>query len=238
MKRFVVGVLPHYYTDNPRELHIWMRPDCTEAIMSNGGVPFMLPLIEDVEAIRQVMDMCDGFLFTGGQDVDPAIYGEETMPECGAISHERDNLEKIVLNEVLKTDKPVLAICRGCQVINALMGGTLYQDIPTQRPSELEHHQKKSKLLPIHDVDIVKDSPLYDVIGQERIAVNSFHHQGIKELAPCFTTMATATDGLVESYYLKDKPFFWAVQWHPEFSFSADENSKKIFGAFLKAFNK
>lgn len=237
MKRHVVGILPHYYTDNPRELHIWMRPDCTEAIMECGGVPFMLPLIDDVEAIRQVMDMCDGFLFTGGQDIDPAIYGEEKIPECGEISPERDRLERIVLNEVLKTDKPVLAICRGIQVINSLMGGTLYQDIPTQRPSDLEHHQHQAKTLPIHDVDIVKDSPLYDVIGAERIPVNSFHHQGIKDVAPGFTVMARATDGLVEGIYRPDKRFFWAVQWHPEFSYCADENSKKIFAAFLRAFD-
>ena len=141
----------------------------------------------------------------------------------------------MILEEIMRTDKPLLGICRGIQFINARLGGTLYQDIPTQHPSGTEHHQHAPYDVPVHDVDIMKNSPLYECLQTERISVNSYHHQAVKTVAPGLEVMAVSSDGLVEALYKPDHRFLWAVQWHPEFSYKKDVNSRKIFRASLKS---
>ena len=137
--------------------------------------------------------------------------------------------------KALKEDVPVLGICRGIQFINAALGGTLYQDIPLQHPSSVNHHQKAPYDIPAHEVAIVEGSPLYDCLSSTQLAVNSCHHQAIRELATGLEVMACSPDGLVEAVYLPGKRFLWAVQWHPEFSYKTDENSRKILRAFVEA---
>ena len=119
--------------------------------------------------------------------------------------------------------------------MNAALGGSLYQDLPTQKPSPLEHHQKPPYDKPIHEVVIERKSPLYELLKMERLQVNSYHHQGVKEVSEKLKVMARSTDGLVESVYMPKKKFVWATQWHPEFSYKVDENSRKIFEYFIKS---
>ena len=222
----IIGVVPLYdeFKDS-----LWMVPGYMDGITQAGGLPVMLPLTKDQKDIARFADEFDGFLFTGGHDVTPAVYGEERLPVCGACCKERDEMERELFDRVTGLDKPLLGICRGIQLINALLGGTLYQDLPTQHPSLLEHHMKPPYDRPAHHVHILPDTPLAALLGAETIAVNSYHHQAVRDTAPSLRVMAKADDGIVEGVYLPGRKMVWAIQWHPEFSFTSDENSRRIF---------
>ncbi|MDO5540432.1 MAG: gamma-glutamyl-gamma-aminobutyrate hydrolase family protein [Eubacteriales bacterium] len=230
MKRPLIGLIPLY--DEEKE-SLWMLPGYMDGIIEAGGIPIMLPLTKDDQMLSQLVGQCDGFLFTGGHDVSPDLYNEVPVKECGACCKERDIMEKKLFGMALKADKPVLGICRGIQFINAVLGGSLYQDLPTQHPSELEHHQTPPYDISIHKVKIVENTPLHELLNIRELDVNSYHHQAIKKLSTHLTAMAYSTDDLVEAVYMKDKKFVWAVQWHPEFSHKSDQNSKRIFKKFV-----
>ena len=138
----------------------------------------------------------------------------------------------------LETGKPMLGICRGIQLFNVMLGGSLYQDIPTECPSDVEHHETPPYDKVAHPVTVEQGTPLYQAVGVTQMGVNSYHHQGIKELGKGLRVAAKAPDGMVEAVYLPDHPFALAVQWHPEFSRLSDENSRRIFEAFVKAARK
>ena len=227
----VIGVVP--LMDYQRQSY-WMLPGYFGGIMKAGGFPVMLPLTSDIQQIEQALEICSGFLFTGGQDVSPSLYHEEKTVRCGECSSERDAMEHMLLKNAMQLDKPILGICRGIQFINAALGGTLWQDIPAQLASDVNHCQKPPYDKPVHDVMIQKDSPLFELLQKEWLSVNSYHHQGIRDLAPLLKCMAQATDGLAEAVYAPNQHFLWAVQWHPEFSYKTDENSLRIFQAFIR----
>ena len=229
----LVGVMPLW--DDEKD-SLWMLPGYLEGLQEAGATTVILPLTEDREDIEHLVDICDGILLTGGHDVDPSVYGEEALNGTVLCCKARDNMERLVLEEAMQKDKPILGICRGIQLINALLGGTLYQDLPTQHPSDIDHHQTPPYDVPVHDVFIKKDSPLYDCLGSDRISVNSYHHQAVKDVAPCLEVMAESEDGIVEALYKPFYRFLWAVQWHPEFSYKKDDNSRKIFKAFVRQF--
>ena len=144
-------------------------------------------------------------------------------------------METVVLNKAMSAGKPILGICRGIQFINAALGGTLYQDLPTQHPSEVNHHQDRPYDVPVHDVEITEDSPIHKCLNVSRLSVNSYHHQAVRETAPGLKEMAVSPDGIVEALYKPDYGFLWAVQWHPEFSYRTDESSRLIFKALIDA---
>lgn len=226
----VIGVIPLFdYNKNS----YWMLPGYFGGITEAGGLPVMLPLTNDSADIQQITFMCDGFLFTGGQDVDPKLYSARKTGACGECSPERDLMEELLLKRAMEADKPILGICRGIQFINAALGGTLWQDIPSQFSDTITHCQKPPYDVPIHEVNIRADSPLYDLLKADTIPVNSYHHQGVRALSPELLPMAEAPDGLIEAVYAPNKKFLWAVQWHPEFSYLKDGNSRLIFREFL-----
>ena len=227
----IIGVVP--LIDYSKSC-FWMLPGYMNGLKQAGAMPIMFPVIYNNADAEMLADMCDGFLFTGGQDVDPAVYGAEKTELCGECCPERDTMEKLLLDIAMKRDIPVLGICRGIQFINACLGGTLWQDIPTQFSDKLTHCQKPPYNKPVHDVMIDRNSPLYELLKKECIAVNSYHHQGVRELSPELKSMASAPDGLVEAVYAPDYKFLWAVQWHPEFSYESDKNSLLIFNAFVE----
>lgn len=217
---------------------LWMLPGYLDGIHQAGGCAIIFPLTQEENELKRIAELCDGFLFTGGHDVDPRLYHEEPMKGFVDICRLRDEMEMIVLQEALDDDKPVFGICRGIQFINAVLGGTLYQDLPLQHSSDVEHHQKPPYDVPVHKVTVAEDSPLYRLLGKKQLAVNSYHHQAIKELAPSLKPMAVSSDGLTEAVYMPGKHFVWAVQWHPEFSHRTDEDSRKIFDVFIHAAKK
>lgn len=224
----IIGVLPLWDDDRNS---MWMLPGYFDGISEAGGIPVMLPLKADECETEQLCRLADGFLFTGGHDVDSRMYNEE-IRDGTVICAERDELEKRVFSAALRNGKPVLGICRGIQIINVLLGGTLYQDIPTQFKSDTEHHMSAPYDREIHRVNIVRNSPLGELLKKDSIGVNSYHHQAVRDVAPELSVMAYSEDGLAEAVYMKNQKFVWAFQWHPEFSFRNDENSRMIFRKF------
>lgn len=228
----IVGVMPLW--DDEKD-SMWMLPGYMEGIRQAGGIPIMFPFLTNEQDLQQLIRMCDGFLFTGGHDVSPDVYHEKPMEGIIDCCEKRDRMETIILKEAISADKPVLGICRGIQFINAVLGGTLYQDLPTQHSSKVEHHQKPPYDEPIHKVTIAAGSPLHKCLETDELSVNSCHHQAIKTVSPELMVMATSPDGIVEAVYRPDSRFLWAVQWHPEFSYRTDANSMRIFKAFVTA---
>ncbi len=228
----IIGVLPLWDDSNNS---IWMLPGYMDGISAAGGLPLMLPFTEDEAEISQLAGLCDGFLFTGGHDVLPELYGEEPLEKLISCCRKRDVMETLLLKQVMEADKPVLGICRGIQLINAALGGSLWQDLPTQHPSDIDHYPHAPHGVPVHEVDVLPGSPLGDLIGAGKLAVNSSHHQAVKELAEGLEAMAISPDGLIEALYKPDQRFLWAVQWHPERLYQTDPCNGKIFRAFLEA---
>ncbi len=226
----MIGVVPLF--DEDRDSY-WMVPGYMKGIEEAGGIPVMLPLTTDEEDIRTFAETFDGFLFTGGQDVNPAVYGEKAESVCGKPCDERDQMEKLLFAEILGLDKPVFGICRGIQLFNTLLGGTLYQDLPSQRHSDINHKQKPPYDQPVHLVTIEKEGPLYSIFHAETLPVNSYHHQAIKILSDQLVCAAKAEDGLIEAVYMPGKRWVIAVQWHPEFIFHRDPAHFKLFQEFV-----
>lgn len=230
MKKPLIGLIP--LVDEGRE-SFWMLPGYMAGIARAGGLAVMLPLTgEDVD-IENLVERFDGFLFTGGHDVDPALYGQEKEDCCGDLCPTRDAMEQKLLKAALAADKPVLGICRGLQLMNAVLGGTLWQDIPTQFPSETNHRMAAPYGRAEHTVQVNPELPFGNL--PLTLGVNSCHHQGIRELAPELKVWAKAPDGLVEAVYLPGKRYARAVQWHPEFFRVEDELSRTIFSGFVEA---
>lgn len=232
MKKPIIGVTLLW--DEEKNSY-WMLPGYLEGLEEAGAIPIILPLAADGADIAQLADLCDGFLFTGGQDVAPQLYGEAMKPTCGELCPARDTLEQELLNRALEQDKPILGICRGLQILNVTLGGTLYQDLPTEHPSEIEHSMKPPYDQAAHTVRILPDTPLAALLQKQELGVNSCHHQAIRSLAPSLVEMARSTDDLIEAVYLPGKTFVWGVQWHPELSFRTDEDSRKMFMALVIA---
>lgn len=226
----IIGVMP--LVDDEKE-SLWMVPGYLKGIEQAGGIPFIFPLTSCREDIEVLMDKVDGILLTGGHDVSPSLYHQNVLFPVET-SKDRDKMESIVLELALKTDKSVLGICRGIQFLNAYLGGTLYQDLPHQYVTCIDHHQTPPYDVPQHRVDVLKDTPLYELLKSDTLSVNSYHHQAINELSKELKPMAISSDGLMEAVYLPNQTFVWAVQWHPEFNYKVEESSRLIFNEFIK----
>ena len=207
-KRPLIGLVPLM---DYQKASYWMLPGYMEGIQQAGGVPVMLPLTDDAQALARLADTCDGFLLTGGQDVAPSVYGAAQTSLCGETCPPRDAMEQKLLALARAQDKPVLGICRGIQFLNAALGGTLWQDLPVEYPSEVNHHQTGAYEAPIHTVRLLPGTPLADLLGKDTLPVNSYHHQAIHTLAPGLAAMAAAPDGIIEAVYEPGKRFVWAV---------------------------
>jgi putative glutamine amidotransferase len=180
-----------------------------------GLTPVLLTPAHSRDSIAALMSDCDGLVLSGGGDMDPVLWGEAPVPELDDVSPERDAMEYAALDEALARDLPVLGICRGCQVVNVYFGGTLYQDLGTQRPDGVQHRQSGGWDQTQHDVEVVPGSKLASVLGAGAVRVNSFHHQAVRDVAPGLVATATV-DGLVEALESPEHAWLLAVQWHPE----------------------
>ncbi len=227
-----IGLIPLY---DDEKASYWMLPGYMKVLEACGALPVMLPLTEDQEELEECFRLCDGILLTGGHDVDPALYGETVKETCGVSCKSRDRMETYLFWRALQEDKPVLGICRGVQLMNVLLGGTLYQDLPSEHPSKTEHHMTPPYDRPVHKVTVREETLLSKIIGAGEHGVNSYHHQAVKDLAPEAIAMAYSEDGLVEAISVPGKNFVAGVQWHPEFAFEKDPECKAVVQAFVDA---
>ena len=200
-----------------------------------GALPMIMPLTADEDVLDRFLDLCDGLLLSGGADIDPVHYGEINEGLCGSISPLRDAVELKLCRMAVDRDMPVLGICRGHQVLNVALGGTMYQDLKVQQGTTFEHMVPNPVGGLVHEVAIVPGSPLAELQGAESMMVNSRHHQAIRDVAPGLVVQATAPDGVIEAVYLPEKRFVWGVQWHPESVWTISEENRKIAEAFLRA---
>ena len=224
----IIGVTPLW---DAERRSVWMLPDYLDGIKAAGGVPVVLPIEMSEADADRIVETCDGFLFTGGQDVAPELYGTKDATRTVVPCPERDKLETLLLSKALQADKPILGICRGLQFINAFLGGTLWQDLPSQHPSDIIHRQGKPYGVPTHKVSLSGD--LQMLLGKDILEVNTLHHQAIKDLGKDLVPMAESPDGLIEAVKKVDKHFVCAVQWHPEYMFKTDADSLKVFSWFV-----
>jgi len=215
--------------------NITVNQDYLNAIMRAGAVPVLLPMTEDDKAQTALLARLDGLLLSGGADVAPALYGEETLPCCGEILPIRDSFEIGIFQKALKASLPVLGICRGIQIINVALGGTLYQDIETQLKGAIKHPCYDTPRDKVHEVTVTEDSLLYRASGLTRFGVNSRHHQGIKQLGKGLVATAYSADGLIEAVDYPQARYVTAVQWHPESLSDRYPEAQTIFDAFVEA---
>jgi putative glutamine amidotransferase len=207
----------------------------TQSISAAGGLPVLIPLDLSQDDQDALLTRLDGVLFTGGYDVDPQLYGCQVHPKVEGVDSRRDQVEMHLLYALLKMRKPFFGICRGLQLINVALGGSLYADLPEQFPGA-ERHENHD--LPrnhmAHSVNLAPDSSLVQVLNTRQPQVNSLHHQGVRRLAQDLHPAAHAPDGLLEAFELPGHPFGIAVQWHPE-ELQKYESQRRLFQAFVQA---
>lgn len=233
----IIGIVP---SQEPAENRLMVRSTYVDAIVECGGAPMVLPITSDKHVYETLFPLLDGFVLTGGQDVSPKRYHEQvTSDKLSETTPLREEVECLILSYAYKYDVPTLGICRGMQMMNVFFGGTLYQDLYDQFPlhdddepeQPIEHWQQDDWSHPSHFVRIIRDSKLGEMLDSDRLATNSMHHQGVKELSPMLKPAAYGPDGLVEAIEMPNRTFMMGVQWHPEYF--ARKNMKCIFSALI-----
>jgi putative glutamine amidotransferase len=216
-----------------------LRKTYTDAIVAAGGVPFIIPVVEDEEVLRAIYERVDGVLISGGGDIDPLNYGEEPLPGLGTTDPLRDQIELPLARWATEDGKPLLGICRGIQVINVALGGTLYQDIASQIKTNLVHdssYTRQDWTYMAHDLRLAPDSKLAQLFGTTSFPTNSLHHQSLKQVAPSLRPVGWAPDGVVEAVEGKNGHFVIGVQCHPEaLEGVADPRWRALFGRFVES---
>jgi len=204
------------------------------AITKNGGVPIIIPNLKALSDIDRYIDMIDGIVLTGGEDISPLLYGEEPIKEVKYISYTRDQIELELFDRAYESKLPILGICRGLQVVNVALGGTLYQDIHKQIPDALGHLSTYRLEGGYHSINILEGTRLYDIFEETTISVNSQHHQSIKALGKDLKISAKADDGVVEAIESTNDSFLLGVQFHPEAMIDEHKEFMGIFDYFIR----
>ncbi|MEJ6950707.1 gamma-glutamyl-gamma-aminobutyrate hydrolase family protein [Natronospora cellulosivora (SeqCode)] len=229
MRRAVIGISANYNSDiNAFTLSSYY----TKAILKAGGVPVILAVTLNNEIIKEYISMIDGLILSGGGDIDPLIYSEEPIKEMGSISPKRDYFEIELVKQADNAGLSILGICKGCQLINIAMGGSVYQDIYQQNITEIKHIQEAPSWYPTHHINIIEGTYLHKIIKKRRSHVNSIHHQSIKKLASNFKIAARADDGVIEAIEKNADKFVMGLQWHPETMLDSSD-SILIFKEFI-----
>ena len=202
-----------------------ITPFYAKAIEESGGIPIILPFCDDTETVNEYLNRLDGIVLSGGDNISPNLYGEKTDKKCGFIEHERDNFELMLCRNAVKTNKSILGICRGCQLLATAFGGSLYQYIEN-------HMQTTDRHIASHSVKILPNTPLFDYFKAKSIEVNSFHRQAVKSSGEMKISAVTESN-TVEAIFLPNQKFCIGVQWHPERMYSVSFHSKLLFDNFI-----
>lgn len=239
MKRPIIGCTTYRKTitqERPIDMY-GLMPSYVEAILAAGGTPLLIPLGLSDEDLQTVFERIDGVLLPGGGDIEPGVYNGQMHPTMWGIDPERDRTEFFMARSAARDGKPFLAICRGIQVFNVALGGTLWEDIPSLAPSEVVHQAPND--LPrthlAHAVDVQPGSRLARQLGKSHTWVNSLHHQAVRRLAADLVATACAPDGLIEGVEIPGHLFAVGVQWHPENLIHDDPGMLGLFKGLVAA---
>ncbi len=211
-----------------------LRSDYVRSVEKARGLPVILAPGVPGDAAEH-LNRLGGLVLSGGADLDPALYGESPHPKLGKVFRPRDDFELALCREALRRDLPVLAICRGHQVLNVATGGTLFQDIPSQLAGDVNHDPGRPRPERVHEVRVLKGTRLRRLLGKETVGVNSFHHQGIKDLGRGLVASAWSADDLIEAVEAPDKKFVVSVQWHPESFWDDPTGFQPLFQGLIEA---
>src|SRR5450432_2456406 len=239
--RPIIGITTQTLEPIPGELpRCWvMSQRYVDVLTSAGALPWVIPLTHDMATLRAVYEKLDGVFLPGGVDMDPDQYSESRLPVCGVTDSDRDRVEVALVQWAMADRKPVLAVCRGVQVLNVAAGGTLYQDLAEWCDAAIKHdywpNEVKQRQDLVHDVVIEEGTQLGAIVGAGTVTVNSMHHQGIKKLAPGLVVNAYAPDGLIEGVEGSDDGYLLGVQWHPEELVELDPAARRLFESFIEA---
>lgn len=220
--------------------HSWvMNERYVSALASLGAAPVLIPLLDDIDALRSMYDSMDGIFIPGGVDMDPGSYGCEMHALCGRTDLPRDRVELQFAKWAAAEGKPVFGVCRGMQVLNVAAGGTLHQDTTAQYPNAIKHdyfpNAGFARDYLAHDAAVVPGTRMYGIVGTDMIKINSMHHQGIEKLGAHLVISATAPDGLAEAIEGDGDSFLLGVQWHPEMLIEKDAGARALFRSFIEA---
>ncbi len=211
------------------------------AVEAPGATAVLLTPAHGTESIRRILGTCDALVLTGGEDVEPHRYGQAPIPEVTEVNPARDEMEIAAVHEAMRRGMPILAICRGIQVLNVALGGTLWQDVPSQLGGDVLHEQPAGIDERWHGGRVQPGSALEGIFGTDTLFINSFHHQAVRDLADPLVATVWAEDGLVEAVEGRDHPWLYGVQWHPErgeaHGPAGDERDpdRRLFWAFVHA---
>lgn len=236
MENPVIGITTRRLSAPDQSTLIGSVESYIQAVLKAGGSPVLIPLLLSGSRLADVVQCLDGVLFTGGGDIDPEFYRGEAHPSIAGVDKERDGMELTLVDHVMFRRLPFLGICRGLQVINVALGGTLYADINSQVPNTLLHaaHSDRMTESKSHSVRILPGTKLAGIVKAEKLEVNSYHHQAVDKPAASLAVSAVAPDGIIEGIEIKDHPYGVAVQWHPEV-LTKDPPSQLLFKSFIEA---
>lgn len=221
--------------------HSHVNLDNIHAISKAGGIPIILPNSAEKDTISQLGTQLDGLYLTGGEDIDPMIYGEAPILDLGEIQPKRDHFELQITKVMFEKQKPILGVCRGCQIINVALGGTLYQDIYSQKKDEqvIKHQQDAPLWYATHNIKIEWNSLLHRLVNVNELKVNSLHHQAVKQKASNLTVGGVSDDGIIEAIESTNANFILGLQWHPESLLAKNDTiSLHIYEGFIKSCKK
>lgn len=204
-----------------------------QSIRYSGGIPIILPLVRSDQMLQDYINLCDGFLFCGGNDITPLLFGQEPMRGNGKTNISLDLFQIRLMRQILKAKKPVFSICRGMQIFNVACGGSIFQDISTHTSSHLNHMQESDSRNDIsHKIKTMSDSALRKYIGRY-LYVNSFHHQAVDKIGKHLMVCARSSDGIAEAIEMPEHPFAIGVQWHPECMYRTSPEMRVLFHKFI-----
>ncbi len=240
-KRPIIGISGSMMIDEggmfPGYERAYVNNDYIQAVIRAGGTPFIIPMGESDDTIKQQIKLIDGLILSGGHDVDSLLYNEEPTQKLGEIYPKRDEFDLKIIKYAMDKEIPILGICRGMQILNVANGGSLYQDLSFIDGCYIKHWQGNQADVATHNVDIEKGSKMHSIIG-DTVKTNSFHHLAVKDIAKGFKVVARAKDGVIEAIEKDGDTFVIGFQWHPEMMSKNNEKMQRIFNKLIEESKK
>ncbi|WP_445505711.1 gamma-glutamyl-gamma-aminobutyrate hydrolase family protein [Niallia sp. 03091] len=237
-KKPVIGITGAYVFHNKCMEGTYTHHDYQKTIAKNGGLPIILPFVQE-ELAEEMVEQCDAILLSGGEDVDPSMYKQDPHQMLGATTPLRDKVEWNIIKAAMRRNLPILAICRGVQILNVALGGTLIQDIPSVVKDSIKHSQTVDRSWDTHWIKVDENSRLAAILGDTTVRVNSLHHQAIDQVGHDLQVVAQSADGIIEAVeHTNYSNFLLGIQWHPESMAATNEQMNQLFAEFVQSAKK